>query len=250
MKISTQMKAEITAAMKAKNYMHRQKNGVDQYVHKGFKEGIELKGDKIDAFVINDDMEEVYGLQLIGNESRDRIKELQKILNVETEQKYYLREKPTVPELKNEIVPVQLDTWELSNELIQNHPGTILLLIAMQDTPEAAIKTRKGPKGTVLKYVETGYMTFCLNYASLMNWNFEILESETDMIEEKMHISVLGRVTMTTTDNIIIFKEAWGSQVLKAGMEMGDARKAAASDAMKKAASMYGIAAKVYAGVQ
>ena len=248
MKISKEMKAEINAAMKALNFGHHQKNGVDQYINKAIREGVELKGDKIDAFVIDDDNEQIYGLQLIGNEARDAIKELQKILNVEI-----------VAEIKELVVPVQLDTWKLSNELIQNHPGTLPVLIAMQRTPLEAIKTRKGRGQAELKYVDTGYMTFCLNYAALMDWDFEILESEIDtiselnaktgIIEPKMHISVLGCLTMRTTEGKVLQKTQWGSQVLKAGSEMGDMRKAAASDALKKCASMLGIAQDVYGGV-
>ena len=202
-------------------------------------------------------------MQLIGNEARDAIKELQKILNVEivAEIKEPVPGGSPVPEQRNEIVPVIeiLDSWELSNELIQNHPGTLPVLIAMQQTPPGAIKTRKGRGVSELKYVDTGYMTFCLNYAALMDWDFEILESEIDtiselnaktgIIEPKMHISVLGCLTMRTTEGKVLQKTQWGSQVLKAGSEMGDMRKAAASDALKKCASMLGIAQDVYGGV-
>jgi len=247
MKISKEMKQEITAAMKARNFGHHQKNGIDQYINKAIREGVELKGDKIDAFVIDDDNEQVYGLQLIGNEARDAIKELQKILNVD----FVAVIKEPEPKPKNEIVPVleTMDSWELSNELIANHPGTLPVLIAMQQTPPGAIKTRKGRGVSELKYVDTGYMTFCLNYAALMDWDFEILESEIDTIEDKMHISVLGCLTMRTTEGKVLQKTQWGSQVLKAGSEMGDMRKAAASDALKKCGSMLGIAQDVYGGV-
>lgn len=133
----------------------------------------------------------------------------------------------------------------LTDELIAKHPGTIPTLISLQKT--AAIHIKERERG--LKYVDTGYMTIALNWATLMDWSFEVLETREDIIDKKRHYSVLGCITINTTEGKTIMKQQWGSQVLKAKMEVGDALKSAASDSMKKCASMLGIAADVYGGV-
>lgn len=139
---------------------------------------------------------------------------------------------------------------ELSMSDIVDHKGTIAALIMMQKTCPEYIKTRKGKGGDVV-YVDGQYMTRALNLAFAFDWSFEIKDTITDVVNEDKksttYISVLGKLTVHV-DEYHIVKEQWGSQELRAKMEIGDARKAAATDALKKCASMFGIAADVYSG--
>jgi len=245
MKLSKEMKTDIKTEMQRRNFKHSQSNGIDQYINGATRDGIELKGGKIDGFVIDQDLNKIYGLDKIGNEARDAIKWLSS----------YLFPEPIHEHARNLEVPaegltevLEVVPQYLSTEQVDRHPGTIAALISLQKTDPKYVLERPGARGAILKYVDTGYVTVALNWAALMDWDFEILESDTEKIEDKMHVSVLGCLTIRTTEGKTIQKTQWGSQVLKQGMELGDARKAAASDAMKKCASMLGIAADVYAG--
>ena len=247
----------IKAEMLKKSFKYRQSNGIDNYLNAAILEGIEMKGSNINPFVVGDDGERVYGYDQVGNETRVAVSIIEQILmdqDIEPAKDATEPEpkEPTLEPAKSEIVPkdqlYEIIPQYLTDELIKNHPGTTAALISMQKTAEINIKERKGPKGVMLRYVDTAYMTTALNWATLMDWDFEVVETREDTIDKKRHISVLGCLTVHTTDGKIIVKQQWGSQVLKVGMEMGDALKAAASDSMKKCASMLGIAADVYAG--
>ena len=244
MRIDKQIMIKINSAMADLNYKHRQSNGVENYVNAAIKEGIELRGLDISPFAVDTDGTRIYDLNQCGNETRLAVTTIEDILNLPAYDQDEGAIAPECTDLVTSIVPQYL-----TDAIIEKHPGTISALIHMQQTDPRQIKKRTGPKGTVLKYVDTAYMTVALNYATLMDWSFEVMETRTDVIEGKTHISVLGCVTLHTTEGDTIVKQQWGSQVLKMGMEMGDALKAAASDAMKKCASMYGIAADVYGGV-
>lgn len=255
MKLTKLHKETILDEMKKKHFNHKQSNGIDIYFNKAINEGIEVKGtDNINPFVMND-LERMYGYDQVGNETRAAVSSIEQILMEDAPEQAAEEQEPAKQEgeePKNEIVPQNqlygIIPQYLTDELIKNHPGTTAALISMQKTAEINIRERKGPKGTVLSYVDTAYMTTALNWATLMDWDFEVVETREDTIDKKRHISVLGCLTVHTTDGKIIVKQQWGSQVLKAGMEMGDALKAAASDALKKCASMLGIAGDVYAG--
>ena len=274
MKISKEMKIEINAAMKALNFGHHQKNGVDQYINKAIREGVELKGDKIDAFVIDEDLQQVYGLQLIGNEARDAIKAMQKIMKPEK----FARPNESVPEhlekcpenlkpveQKNEIVPVleTMDSWELSNELIANHPGTRNVLIALQQTPALYVKVISDKSGKpVLRngsethYVEGHVMNREANYAFLYNWDSEVQE----LWEDEFEISALVKCTFRFTEGYEVTHTQVGCADKKFSKNLkdkdgnarciliGDTRKAAITDGEKKCISKLGVNRDVYAG--
>lgn len=251
-KISTKQLEDITAELLPKGFKLRQSNGINQYLNAAILQGIELNGDSINPFCIGDDTERIYGMGNVGNEVRDACKIIEQVIH---------GNEVDIPacdsEIINELAAIEstgntpvfgIVPQYLTDALIEKHPGTIPVLISMQRTDPNQIKTRKSGNG-IVKYVDTGYITTALNYATLMDWSFEVLESREDIIDKKQHFSVLGCLTIHTTEGKDIMKQQWGSQVLKAKMEVGDCLKAAASDSMKKCASMTGIAADVYNGM-
>lgn len=122
-------------------------------------------------------------------------------------------------------------------------------LLMMQKTDPDYIKyrvvkkARAGKPEVKVPYVDGQYMTRALNFAFGFDWSFAVEESRT----EGEYVTVLGSLVVNM-DGVSIRKEQWGSQQLRQGMEFGDGLKAATTDALKKCASMFGIAADVYAG--
>ena len=105
------------------------------------------------------------------------------------------------------------------------------------------IKRRKGAFGNDLDYVETADVIRRLNAAFDGQWSFEILEHQ-QLFDE---VVVLGRLTAEG-----ISKSQFGShQITKtkkdgAVMNIGYDLKAAASDALKKTATHFGVALHLY----
>jgi hypothetical protein len=112
-------------------------------------------------------------------------------------------------------------------------------------TPLKMIERREGRGGQEFHYVRHQYITQVLNQICGHNWDFEILRE--DVREDQ--IWVLGKLTIRVHDHQIV-KQQYGSASVKtyssgdnAGemMSLGDDLKAAASDALKKCASMIGL---------
>lgn len=125
------------------------------------------------------------------------------------------------------------------------------LSIISTPTPTQFIRTRPGPRGTQLTYVEGGYMINKLNEAfGPLNWSFEIVRDETKEIGQRIHVRVHGKLIIHDHKNgYKVSKEQEGSAVMKTQddeREYGDVYKAAATDALKKCASLFGIAQDVY----
>lgn len=124
----------------------------------------------------------------------------------------------------------------------------------LEKTPIKYIKKRKGRGNQMLDYVEAGYVISKLNETFNYMWSFEIVESK---IENKQ-ISVLGKLTayivIPTTPPMIqaIIKSQYGGSDIKTAVgstqviDTADDFKAAASDSLKKCASLFGIAQDVY----
>lgn len=254
MRVSKELKTEIEDKLQELNFKRRQANGIDVFSNSAIKEGIELNGMLISPFVVvNGDKK--FGHELVGNETRLAVATIREVLGLSGEDNDQdpmpVQDPPDIapiPESHGSDHITGVIPQYLTDEIIAKHPGTIPVLISMQRTDPNQIKERKGPSGKMLKYVEASYMVTALNYACLMDWDHEVLETRTDTIEDKLHISVLGTLTIRTTDGKTIQKTQWGSQVLKQKSEMGDALKAATSDSLKKCASYFGIAMDVYSG--
>lgn len=262
-KISKEKLLELKVELKLKGFKYTQSNGMHMFLNAAILQGIELNGEVINPFCVGDDMDRIYGIDNVGNEVRDACKAIEQVISGRG---VHIHKDEDIPVSDGELMDTSQDVslqeadqtygivpQYLTDELIKKHPGTIPMLISMQKTDPDQIKELTDSSGKPLKirgktvrYVDTAYMTTALNYATLMDWSFEVLESREDTIDKKKHFSVLGCLTIHSTEGKDIMKQQWGSQVLKSKMEVGDALKAAASDSMKKCASMFGIAADIY----
>ncbi len=116
-----------------------------------------------------------------------------------------------------------------------------------QKTPKQYIKTRPGPGGTTLSYVEVGYVINMLNQVFGWDWDFKILDQQIG----KKQVWVRGELVVRAKGHTIT-KAQFGGADIKTGRQSGEAvsiaddLKAAASDCLKKCASMLGVAGDVY----
>jgi hypothetical protein len=107
------------------------------------------------------------------------------------------------------------------------------------------LKQRKGQHGKILTYVDVAAVIERLNEACDV-WSFEIEKYEVQDGEA----IVLGKLT---ADGVV--KTAFGGSVVTVDREgtvvsIADDLKSAASDALKKAASMLGVGLELYGGVR
>ena len=115
-------------------------------------------------------------------------------------------------------------------------------------TPSQFIRQKPGRGGRALSYVDIGYVTTKLNQIFGHVWTFEVVREG----REGAHIWVLGRLRVMLRDGMVLTKEQYGSSDVKVVRAtgkpvcLGDDFKAAASDAMKKCASLLGLASDVY----
>ena len=129
-------------------------------------------------------------------------------------------------------------TWLSENQL------TFLL----QKTPRQHIYKRKGRGGKMFDYVIGSYVQKALNYAFGWAWDFEVVEHG----KESNHVWVLGKLTVYgTKEGQKISKTQFGRSDVKqlregGNVDYGNDLKAAATDSLKKCASLLGIASDVY----
>jgi len=111
--------------------------------------------------------------------------------------------------------------------------------------PDAAIKTRRGGHGKELRYLETWRIVDRLNVALEHDWSFRILEWKVVESEVVVH----GELEAGG-----VIKHAFGSSAVTRSRDsgevvsIGDDVKSAASDALKKSATLLGIGLELYAG--
>jgi hypothetical protein len=117
-------------------------------------------------------------------------------------------------------------------------------LVISAQTPEQFIKERKGRGNRVFRYVEGGYVVAKLNNVfGPLNWQFTL----SDQKETDKEVFVKG--TLTIKDHVqgfAISKEQYGQADRNEGVPVGDTYKAASTDALKKCATLFGIALDVY----
>jgi len=107
------------------------------------------------------------------------------------------------------------------------------------------IKHREGHNGKALAYVEGHTVIARLNDAFDGNWNFEITDHGID--EKHSEVHVLGRLTAEG-----VVKMQYGSSSLtrdkrtKEIISVGDSVKSAATDALKKCATLFGVGLHLY----
>lgn len=124
--------------------------------------------------------------------------------------------------------------------------------IIKAETPREFVKERAGKGGKKFTYVETGYVIARLNEAfSPLGWEFKITErGETQRKNENStegEVWVYGELTIIDhKQGFRVTKGQYGQHNVYEKVPMGDAYKAAASDALKKCASLMGIALDIY----
>jgi hypothetical protein len=114
-------------------------------------------------------------------------------------------------------------------------------------TPEEYVKQRAGPGGSRLDYVEVGYIIDLLNRAFGWDWDFRITAEQIG----KAQVWVRGELSVHFSDHIVIKAQYGGASIkmnktTNSPVSIADDLKAAASDALKKCASLLGVAGDVY----
>jgi recombination DNA repair RAD52 pathway protein len=131
-------------------------------------------------------------------------------------------------------------------ELPQNLSKAQLTFIS-QKTPKQFIKSRPGPGGMSLSYVEVGYVISMLNQVFGYDWDFRILDQQIG----KKQVWVRGELTVRVRTRTVTKGQYGGADIkfnrsTSQPVSIADDLKAAASDCLKKCASMLGIAGDVY----
>jgi recombination DNA repair RAD52 pathway protein len=129
------------------------------------------------------------------------------------------------------------------------------LVFLMSKTPAKYRREKPAKGGGKLTYVSGGYVTKVLNLMFGFAWSFEVQEHQFDL--DIGHVVVLGRLSAQVGDTWIT-KEQFGRADIKfykdkkladgrrKPLDVGNDLKAASTDALKKCASLFGIAADVY----
>lgn len=134
-----------------------------------------------------------------------------------------------------------------SAEVLPKYLNEAQMAFITQRTPSQYIKTRPGPGGARLSYVEVGYVISMLNQIFGWDWDFKILDQQIG----KKQVWVRGELSVRAKGHTIT-KAQFGGADIKFNRTTGepisiaDDLKAAASDCLKKCASMLGIAGDVY----
>jgi hypothetical protein len=116
-----------------------------------------------------------------------------------------------------------------------------------QRTPKKFIKIRPGPGVRPMQYVEVGYVINLLNQAFGWDWDFRIQEQQIG----KTQVWVRGELTVRLRGHEIV-KGQYGGADIKTNrstnqpLSVADDLKAAASDCLKKCASLLGVASDLY----
>jgi len=99
------------------------------------------------------------------------------------------------------------------------------------------VKQRKGPGGKMLSYIDTPLVIERLNEAFAGDWSFRIVSHEITDTE----VVVLAEIEAAG-----IVKQQFGSKGRENNVPLGDTAKAAASDCLKKCATLLGVALELY----
>lgn len=137
--------------------------------------------------------------------------------------------------------------------IIENALDKAQEAIITQSTPPDEIRMRVGRGGRQLAYVDHAYVTRLLNNAFAFNWDYETDQAEVLYVGERPYeVKCRGKLTVRVGDASIV-KMQYGCQPLEflksdqnTPVSLGDAFKGAASDALKKCASLLGIALDLY----
>jgi len=142
-------------------------------------------------------------------------------------------------------------------DLVQQVVSEAQYSVISGTTPEYAIRY-KPRAGKLMAYVPHGYVRSVLNRAFGFDWDYRVLDCYGGMpffsveVGGDTHVTVMGelivRIRHPQTLEIVtsITKTSTGSQIMRSGMEFGDAVKGAESDALKRCGLALGIAQDLY----
>lgn len=145
-----------------------------------------------------------------------------------------------------ELVRITKDDLVKSNSEVMNLEQLQLLIGA---TPKQFVKKRPAKGGGTWDYVSTGYVQKILNITFGWNWDFQVIDWK--YIPDVSQVIVHAKLTVRCGQNVII-KEQFGRKDVKmmkdksAVLDLGNDIKGATSDALKKCASLLGIASDIY----
>ena len=129
-------------------------------------------------------------------------------------------------------------TWVKSTQINQ----------LMGKTPAKFLYTRPGKGGQKFTYVTGNFIIKALNFIFGWNWDFEVMAHG----KEGEQVWVQGKLTVKSPKGETITKTQFGRADIKfkkdskVMLDFGNDLKGAATDSMKKCASMLGIASDVY----
>lgn len=122
------------------------------------------------------------------------------------------------------------------------------VLKIVQKTPPQHVYTRPGKGGQTWSYVTGNYVEKVLNFVFGWNWDFEIV----DHGKEADQVWVQGKLTVKDDKGHEITKSQFGRADIKFKkdtkimLDFGNDLKSASTDALKKCASLLGIASDIY----
>lgn len=121
--------------------------------------------------------------------------------------------------------------------------------LLMQKTPDKFVKEREIPGGGKASFVETSYVIGMLNLITGYQWDFDVVDEK----EAHGQIVLKCKLTIRTQNGKAdITKTQYGRATIKmkkgtqTPLDYGNDHKAAASDGIKKCASLFGIAWDVF----
>lgn len=170
-----------------------------------------------------------------------------KVQGKPTTQELVIRVAPQVvtPTLENLVEPMK-DGKKMA--LTQTWVSAAQLIKMVGRTPVEHVYTRPGKGGQKFSYVTGNYVTKVLNFVFGWNWDFEVIAHG----KEGGQVWVQGKLTVKSPKGETITKTQFGRadiKTLKSTKEMldfGNDLKSATTDALKKCASMLGIASDIY----
>lgn len=142
--------------------------------------------------------------------------------------------------MNTEIIPNGTET-ALEPPLEFKNEKELIQWLQRHETPLKMVDIREGRGGKTFYYVRHQYITEKLNQLCRFDWDFEVLRERMD----EDCVTVLGQLTLRVA-GCIIRKSQYGSSDVKRSrdgkpLSIGDDFKAAASDSLKKCASLVGL---------
>jgi hypothetical protein len=136
---------------------------------------------------------------------------------------------------------------EEKKEVLPQYLTQAQLSALTQKTPPQFIKRRPGPGGLPLDYVEIGYVVNLLNQVFGWDWDFRIIDQQIG----NKQVWVRGELVIRLKDRAITKAQYGGAEIkfnrVSGGpVSIADDLKTAASDCLKKCASLLGIAGDIY----